>query len=63
MARLNNKKKAQINKQLWERASNSQRTKWQSLSQKSYDFYLGEQLTKDDIDMLEERIRMIKEDE
>jgi len=37
MAKLNNKKKAEINKKLWERATNSQRVKWQSLSQKSYE--------------------------
>tara|TARA_R100001594_G_scaffold29706_1_gene55240 strand:- start:5557 stop:7830 length:2274 start_codon:yes stop_codon:yes gene_type:complete len=53
MAKLNNKKKAEINKKLWERATNSQRVKWQSLSQKSYDFYLGEQLTDKEVDSLE----------
>ena len=50
MPRSNNKKKAQTNKQLWDRANNTHRSRWQSLSQKSYDFYLGEQLSKDELD-------------
>ena len=54
MARMTNKKRAQINKQLWERASNTQRQKWQSLSQKGFDFYLNEQLSKKEVDALEE---------
>tara|TARA_R100001594_G_scaffold24975_2_gene48982 strand:- start:378 stop:2636 length:2259 start_codon:yes stop_codon:yes gene_type:complete len=54
MARMTNKKRAQINKQLWERADNSQRQKWQSLSQKGFDFYLNEQLSKKEVDALEE---------
>jgi len=54
MARMTNKKRAQINKQLWDRANNSHRQRWQTLSQKGYDFYLDEQLTKDEIDNLEE---------
>ena len=54
MARMTNKKRAQINKQLWDRANNSHRQRWQSLSQKGYDFYLNEQLSKDEIDTLEE---------
>jgi len=40
MARKTKKTKAQVNKQLWDRANTSNRTKWQSTSQKSYDFYL-----------------------
>ena len=51
---MTNKKRAQINKQLWDRANNSHRQRWQSLSQKGYDFYLNEQLSKDEIDTLEE---------
>ena len=54
MARMTNKKRAQINKQLWERAANTQRQKWQSLSQKGFDFYLNEQLSKKEVDALEE---------
>ena len=54
MSRMTNKKRAQINKQLWDRANNSHRQRWQSLSQKGYDFYLNEQLSKDEIDTLEE---------
>ena len=54
MARTTKKSKAQINKQLWDRANTSHRSKWQSSSQKSYDFYLNEQLTKEEHDMLEE---------
>jgi hypothetical protein len=54
MARLTNNKRAQINKQLWERANNSHRQRWQTLSQKGYDFYLNEQLSKSETDALEE---------
>ena len=54
MARLTNKKRAQINKQLWERANNSHRQRWQTLSQKGFDFYLNEQLSKNEVDALEE---------
>ena len=54
MARLTNKKRAQINKQLWERANNSHRQRWQTLSQKGFDFYLNEQLSKREVDALEE---------
>ena len=51
---MTNKKRAHVNKQLWDRANNSHRQRWQSLSQKGYDFYLNEQLSKDEIDSLEE---------
>ena len=54
MARTTKKTKAQINKQLWERANNSHRQRWQTLSQKGYDFYLNEQLSKEEKDALEE---------
>ena len=54
MARKTKKTKAQVNKQLWDRANTSQRTKWQSTSQKGYDFYLDEQLTKDEVETLQE---------
>ena len=45
MARKN---KGAVNKQLWDRANTSQRVKWQTTSQKGYDFYVNEQLTKDE---------------
>jgi len=54
MARVTNKKRAQVNKQLWERANNSHRQRWQTLSQKGFDFYLNEQLSKNEVDSLEE---------
>ena len=54
MSRTTNKKRAQVNKQLWERSNNSHRQRWQSLSQKGFDFYLNEQLSKREIDDLEE---------
>ena len=54
MARTTKKTKAQINEQLWDRANNSHRQRWQTLSQKGYDFYLNEQLSKDEKDQLEE---------
>jgi len=54
MARTTKKTKAQINKQLWDRANNSHRQRWQTLSQKGYDFYLNEQLSKEEKDALEE---------
>ena len=54
MARVTNKKRAQVNKQLWERANNSHRQRWQTLSQKGFDFYLNEQLSKREVDSLEE---------
>ena len=50
---MTNKKRAQINKQLWDRANNSHRQRWQSFSQKGHDFYLNEQLSKEEIDALE----------
>ena len=54
MARMTNRKRAQTNKQLWERANNSHRQRWQTLSQKGFDFYLNEQLSKREVDALEE---------
>jgi len=55
MARVTKKNKAQVNKQLWDRANNSHRQRWQTLSQKGYDFYLDEQLSKEEKDQLEEQ--------
>ena len=54
MARMTKKKKAQINKQLWEKANNTHRQRWQTLSQKGFDFYLNDQLSKREVDQLEE---------
>ena len=48
MARKTQKTKAGKNKQLWDRANTSYRSKWQSISQKGYDFYLDEQLSKEE---------------
>ena len=54
MARITNKKKAEQNKHLWDKANSSHRQRWHVLSQKGYDFYLNEQLTKDETDTLNE---------
>lgn len=54
MPRVTKKSKAQVNKQIWDKANNSHRQRWQTVSQKGYDFYLNEQLTKDEQTMLEE---------
>ena len=54
MARKSKKSKAQINKQLWDRANTSHRSRWQAMSQKGYDFYLNEQLSKSEKEVLEE---------
>ena len=54
MARTTNKQRAQVNKQLWERANSSHRQRWQTLSQKGFDFYLNEQLSRREVDELEE---------
>ena len=51
MARKN---KGAVNKQLWDRANSTHRRKWQFTSQKGFDFYLDEQLTKDESDVLKE---------
>ena len=54
MARLTNKKRAEANKQLWDRANNSLRQQWRSKQQKALDFYLNDQLTEDEHRSLEE---------
>ena len=54
MARMTNKKRATTNKLLWDKANSSHRQRWQVLSQKGYDFYLNEQLTKEETDSLNE---------
>ena len=54
MAKRGRKNKAAINKQLWDRANGTDRSKWYLKSQKGYDFYLDEQLSEADRDSLEE---------
>jgi hypothetical protein len=51
MARKN---KGAVNKELWDRANSTHRRKWQFTSQKGFDFYLDEQLTKEESDSLKE---------
>lgn len=51
---MNNKKKAGIVKSLWERANGAARRKWQSVAQRSHEFYLNEQLTAEEMKNLEE---------
>ena len=47
-------KKAERIYQMWISANSEERTKWQSDSQKGYDFYLNEQLTQEEKDTLRE---------
>ena len=47
-------KKADRIYQMWNKANCEERVKWQSVSQKGYDFYLNEQLTQAEKDTLEE---------
>ena len=54
MPRQNNKRKAESNKALWERANGHSRTKWQLEQQKARDFYLNDQLTEEEKSALEE---------
>ena len=54
MARRSNKVKANENYQLWNRANTAQRGKWSYSAQRSYDFYLNEQLTTEETDALRE---------
>jgi hypothetical protein len=54
MPRISNKKKATRNKELWSRANNSNRQKWESIQQQAYDFYLNDQLTSDEKVQLED---------
>ena len=51
MARKN---KAERIYEMWNKANSEERVKWQSVSQKGYDFYLNEQLTEKEKDTLEE---------
>ena len=54
MPRNTKKSKAQVNKQLWDKSNTAHRRRWQLISQKGYDFYLDEQLSKTEKDSLEE---------
>ena len=54
MARVTNKKKAEVVYQLFQRADNAYRRKWQSSSQKCSDFYHNDQLNRDEERSLEQ---------
>ncbi|MAH49889.1 hypothetical protein CMI37_28980 [Candidatus Pacearchaeota archaeon] len=54
MATKANRKKAEDNYLLFQRANNAYRKKWQRVSQLSLDFYVGEQLTSEEQRQLEE---------
>jgi len=47
-------KKAERIYQMWNSANSEERVKWQSDSQKGFDFYLNEQLTQDELETLRE---------
>ena len=53
MPRQSDKKKADINKRLWEQSNGSARQKWQRVNQRGYDFYLNEQLTSEEREAIE----------
>ena len=52
MARKSNKVKAGENYQLWKSSNTAARNKWQTIAQKSFDFYLNEQLTTEETESL-----------
>ena len=54
MARPKNKTKAENIQHLFTQANTSQRRQWQFKAQKAYEFYLGDQLSQDEIKTLEE---------
>jgi len=54
MARESKRKKAEQIKTLWDRANSASRIKWQTVAQKCYDFFLNDQLSKGEVDTLEE---------
>jgi len=54
MPRKSKKDRAEEIRLLWQRSSSNERRKWQSSQQQSYDFSLGDQLTKDEMSNLEE---------
>ena len=54
MAKRGRKNKAEINRQLFKKANNYYRKKWFTDSQKSMDFYLNDQLSAEEKEMLQE---------
>jgi len=54
MPRKSNKKKAEAVRELWNKASTGERSRWRSINQRGYDFYLNDQLTSRDRDDLQE---------
>ena len=54
MAKRGRKNKAEVNKQLFQKANNYYRKKWFTDSQKSMDFYLNDQLSAEEKEMLQE---------
>ena len=54
MPRLSKKKKAEIVKNLFNKANSGNRAKWQRVQQRAYEFYLNEQLTVNEKHSLEE---------
>ena len=54
MPRMTNKKKAGAIKTLWEKANSSERQRWMRMQQRGYDFFLNDQLSKEEQDTLEE---------
>ena len=54
MPRISDKKKAEINAELWRRANGTKRQRWQSIQQQAYDFYLDQQLTADEESSLQD---------
>ena len=52
MPRMTNKKKAGAIKTLWEKANSSERQRWMRMQQRGYDFFLNDQLSKEEQDTL-----------
>jgi len=52
MAKMTQEQKAQSNVALYNATNDSQRQTWQSRQQKGYDFYLGDQISEDDLKSL-----------
>ena len=52
MAKMTQEEKAQSNIALYNAANDSQRQTWQAKQQKGYDFYLGDQISEDDLKSL-----------
>ena len=54
MAKRGRKKKADVVRDLWKKTNTYHRRKWYNDSQQAVDFYLNDQLTKDEVDALQE---------